>query len=408
MYRSLYRSPDADPSASGAPVAPATSNPIAAAIAAARTAPPSTPPAEPAPTHHSHTQPRTPAGEFAPVDGPPAAQDAEAPIPVNNGDGQEDPSVAGALEAGDTPPPPPQDAETAPEPIVVAIPGRNPHDPDFQIQVDDQETAERLSQLRNAAMRGDQARAALAKAERIAQEAEEYRQVLEMDPAGFVLAELRDAQAKEQVLLSLLTDGSIMTENLREQISIMLGDETTAARIAAEIKAARYERRDQVRETLTLRREVAANAQAVRQAIALAAPAALPAEQRQVFIQDAQREVAAYARRQNLQLLNPADVPLILQARIRAWGGDPDAVAAAIVARSGRTRGTVEAQPRQSAAPAQRPTGQQLVKASQAKRAGAVVAPAGAGAPPSGPSTPPKGMNVADAAKWYRENVLGR
>jgi hypothetical protein len=139
-------------------------------------------------TERDEREPVEPAvSETAPTP-PPVAPDAAASA------GGSAASPESAAEAGATPAsaPSPDVAEggVVPREIVVTIAGRHPGEP-LQLVVEDEETAERLRQLANGALRREELNRQLETVRRDREELDALAQHLELDPAGFLVTQIK-------------------------------------------------------------------------------------------------------------------------------------------------------------------------------------------------------------------------
>lgn len=381
---SRFLSPDAV-TASGAPVA-------AAAPAAAPVAPALPADGAPAPTPHPITD-AIQAARSRVENNQPIVEIPEQGTPDADGNNEvidlskqtPEPTVAEGLDQPAEPAKPEGE-----EVFVLKYPGRNPGDPDFEVQTADRDEYERHQQMVNGYRRTMELET---RAQMVAQQKDsldETAELIKVSPVAFTQRFLAP-QARLELLMSLVTDPDVVDDSVREQLGVVLSDEKEARAVHAETRARAIQADVAAKDRVVAQREVNRNVQECVAAIHDAVPPGLSGEQRNQFIIDSRREVAAWARDNNKMTVDVRDIPLILQTRITAYGGDPQQVAARIAARTRRAAPAPVAsgQPRPGAAPAQ-PTGPQLVRSRQARMAGSVVGPAGAGAPPAGASPLPK------------------
>jgi hypothetical protein len=426
----VWFAPDDPPAAGGgaaaAPPAPAaTAGPpltaVEAATAAARTAIATSgsalPPEEPA--HPSARQPRTEGGEFAASTavnelGEPPAAAAAAPAPA----AAEEPAAPAPAE-GEQPPAAaaegePPATEEEPNPLVVELPGRNPGET-LPIEVEDQDTADRLRQLANGYMRGEEAREYVAaeaqRTEELRGHYESYLDAVVADPGGVVLDELEgDPEALDHLVLYTLTRPDVW-KRVGERV-LQLADPNTLRLTAAEQAVERTNfQRDRATAGET-RRAVRENLTQVQAVVGRMIPAELAAGQRTSLYSSCLNVLRDYAETHRLVTLDVDHVPAILARTLQQAGVDPVAAAAAAFAPAKKTA----APPAPAAAAAPAPaaagagkggaaaparTGKEYVARAARLRTGAIPA-AGAGSPPAPAATPPPGMGIEEAVKWHR------
>jgi hypothetical protein len=348
-------------------------------------------------------QPRGPDGKFLAKD---AAPDAE--------EGAEEEEVAAAPEEGeadeDTPDEPVEaedGAEDAPEGLLVKVPGRHPHDPDLEIEVTDPEVAERLRQLRNGYMRGEEVRSAQQATEAEWQQIASVEEHIQMDPVGFVRTQLPPEYAP-RLALQMLADPKVLKaveKDLRELIT-----PATYRTKMAELKAEMYETRELLAQARSERQAGERHAVEVRSAVAAMIPVEYDAEKSGAFLQAALTDLSEYATRNNLSRLDPAQLPVLLARRLQEAGINPVQAAARLANGAGRKTSSggppKGRQPGASAgkppaAPRGRPTGAKFVQGEARRRAVATTPPGGAGAPKA-PVAPPKGTTLKEATAMAR------
>lgn len=387
------------------------------------------------PAHHAQTQNRAPNGRFStdrfaevgrgvpvPDDEPPASANAQSARSEDEpAAGPDAPRPDPAAADGQTAPGPDRAPENEGEPtgeevapddprLTVPVPGRNPTDPDYEIVVDSLETAERLRQLVNAAMRGDEARAYVAEQMR---EIEAARDAITVDPAGFLLDTFRDApEVVEHVALALLSQPGVWQ---RVAPRVLNWDDPDKFELdAAKIARQQYEMRDQLRTMAEQRRVVADNLRDVQQAVQRMIPATLDPDQQAAFYRDALRDLKDYADRHRLLTLDVNDIPLLLARRLAAYGLDPLEAARGLStparreAPASRTPSPALSSAAATREPPRPKSGKQFVAAAEKRRRAAAIAPPGAGSPSNVP-TPPEGQSIEQRIAWHRQQLqLGK
>lgn len=425
----------------GAPIRSATEEASAAAraaIAATGTALPPTPPAHPS-INQPRVAPGVPeGGQFAPD---PRRELPNPSEPTPPAAGQPDPGQQPAPTEGQTPAPDPNApaGQETPEPgaegepeenaLVVALPGAREGE-EFEIQVDSHEAAERLRQLRNSSMRGNEVRAAREDIARQLDEINGVRQMIETDPAGFVADVVlpESPEAADHLVLYTLTQPEVF-RRLAPTLKALLTDEREFRTVAAEQKAARAEMTQQAQTRIQEGRIVQQNFRDIQSSVA----AMIPSDRADVELvtRDCLRDLKAYADRYNLLTIPVHEVPTILATRLQAIGINPVEAAAraaetavrnaAAVGPNGRhpaprapgsapitNAGTGGAPTGRPSTPA--PNGKRFVASSVARK-NAAAPSGGAGSPPGGTpaftSTKPDGtkMGIQEAVAAHRERV---
>lgn len=368
-------------------------------------------------------QPRVPAGvpqggEFtkpgavpfvqAPKEGqegaPPAGQTIVPPVAPGDGtqappegtegtEGQQTDENAQSAEGGES--------EEGDDPLRVLLPGRDTDD-EYEFVVDSPEAAERLRQLKNGYMRGNAVREAEAEVATRLEEVDGVRQMVDFDPAGFVVENVlpENPAAVDHLVLYLLTQPEIFTR-LAPTVAKVLQDQNEYRTVAAEQRAQRSEYREEMQTRLHEDRIVRQNFQDVQSTIAAMLPTNMKPEQQQIAYQDCLRDLKAHADRYKLLTLPVHEIPTLLARRLTALGVNPVEAAqraadaairnASVVGPSGRHPAPRAGVPRQPAAnpPAgngtgtPKPNGKSFV-ASAKRRADAAIPPGGAGSPGSG------------------------
>lgn len=307
--------------------------------------------------------------------------------------------------------------------LTVVLPGRREGE-EFPIVVDDPETAERLRQLTNGYMRGEQVRVARGELEATQAEIEAIRTEVQVDPGGFVLSELEgNPRVQQHLALFLLSQPEVWKAVANRVLSWDDPDRFRAD--ASEIKAERYEVRETAKQEIETNRAIEQNFHQVDSTVRALLPEDFSAERAETFYTDAMRDVQAYAQRNNLMTVPPEALPVILQRRMVAYGVDPVEAAARAAsvfsAGGGSNRGPVTARRTQPAPTSAAATGRQIAGAPKApqrtgkaiiaaqarKQRAAAIPGVGAGAPNS-VLTPPPGMSIEEATKWHRDNVAKR
>ena len=393
----------------GAPTVPEL-NPLQAALASAR-------------ERQAAGQPvfKVPAEE-PPADPPPEPEPAVAedpPVVEEPPDGEEEGATAeGAAEdegtegeppvEGEGEPPEPAAAEGAEgeeeavdEALVVGLPGRREGEDEVEIVAENPEIAERLRQLKNAAVRGDQIKAREEKTERDQKQIEELEVYIGTDPAGFILANV-PAAVVDEVAMSLITHPEVWAR-IQEQVRA-LEDPAELRIVTAELKAKRAESAGKLRQAVDDRRYAREQGKILKDSIAKMVPVTegITESRRDTIVQTLEGEAARLIREKNLEKVDPADLVLLLAGTLRAQGIEPMAAAAAL---AGKAPTDKPAPAKRTSAKRKQPTKAELKAASDKRRKAAVVTPPGASAPAARTKLPP-GTRVEEAIKIAREKGI--
>jgi uncharacterized protein YdaU (DUF1376 family) len=387
----------AAPAPAAAPAPTPTVSPLQAMIAAKREAlatggtaglfaapatetPSATPPATP-------SQPRNPDGTFASVQ-PPATEPAAAATLDD-----------AAPQDGDAPQdePPPENA------LRVALPGRHPNAPDVEIEVDDPEVAERLRQLRNGYLRGEEVRTLQAAVDAERDELDQIATRLQVDPEGFLFENIPPQRAASVALQILAQEG--VWSQVKNIIEGLFDDDSREV-VRTRLENERLKNRDAAAQQYTERMQEAQSFRSAKEAIAVLIPEHLPEPQQVMLYQACQQDVRDAMERTGVRSLNPQDVAFIIAPRLREAGVDPLQVAASLRSPGQpRTSGQSSAPRATRAAQATTPTAQQVTQAATARRAMSMGAPTGTAPSAAGVARPPRGQTVQERIAWARENL---
>jgi hypothetical protein len=383
----------------------------------------------PAPAHHSQNQPRVAdTGQFhksavkevgADIEVPVEGADGKTKASPEAGQGAEGQEEAGAVREDQ------EGAERAAEgqegapatdevddDLIVALPPRNEGEDEVEIQVADKAVADRLRQLKNSALRGDEARQVLTEAQQAREQVEEFEDMLAADPGGVVVNALKDDPATmKHLAMFLLTRPEVWTAVKDQVATLNDAEKFENARLRAENE--RHELASNFQTVAQERKAVQQNYRDIQQTVGLILPPEMSEAARGVFFSDALRDIAAYAERNRQLTVNPRDIPIILAARMTASGIDPVKAAHRVATGAGAAgknrssgNGTRETKPATTGAAssgkAPQRTGAQMVEGAQRRRVAAAVPGAGAGAEGMGikkPTFDPKlGTSAIDQA----------
>lgn len=392
----------------------------------------------PADPHHSATQPRRETGEFhksavkevgADIEIPNEDASGKPKAPPEAGQGAEGDEKAGKVgedtEGGERAAEGQEGAEGAAEvddDLIVALPARNEGEEDVEIEVTDKAVADRLRQLKNSAMRGDEVRSLVEDARAAREQVEEFEDMLAADPGGVVIGALKDdPKTMEHLALYLVTRPEVWN-NIKDKVA-SFSDPQKFENLQLRMENERNELARNFTTVAAERRAVQENYSQIQGTLGLIIPPEMSEAQRGVFFSDALRDIAAYAERNRQLTVNVRDIPLILAARMAASGIDPVKAAHRVATgagQAGRTRssgnGTQDGRPapRGAAPPAKAPqrTGAEMVKGAERRRVAAAIPGAGAGAEGMGikkPTFDPKlGTSAIDQAIEQHRKILAQ
>lgn len=286
------------------------------------------------------------------------------------------------------------------KPITVKVPGRQPDDEDIELEVEDQETAERIQHMMNGFMRGEEVREREVAMNASEDSMAELSQAFEVDPAGFVM-EYAEKDELPQVALALLTIPEVWSE-VSAQVDKLFTNEGELRTLQAEVKANRLEAKDKLTKRSVERKENAENGRKLATAIDLMVPESMTDSRRDQLIADLTRDTTDHISRNKLGSLDVKDLVPILASRLETNGIDPlDARKA--IQNGSRSRGKISTKKGLKKKPK---TGQELAKAS-AKRKGAAAAPGpGKKAAPVQPTKLPAGQTIKERIAAARDKGL--
>ena len=284
--------------------------------------------------------------------------------------------------------------------ITVSVPGRQPEDEDIEIEVEDQELAERIAHLKSGFLRGEEVRQRMVQIEASEDAMEELSESFEVDPAAFVM-KYTDDENLPAVVMSLLTDGNVW-DTLKAQIDKLFSDPQELRTAQAESKAARLEAAQKLTIRIQQRKENQETGGKLRDAIDLMVPESMSENVREQLIADLTRDTSDHITRNKLVKLDVKDLVPILAARLESSGIDPLDARKAVLNGS-RSRGKISTKK----GPKKKPkTGTELARAS-AKRKKVAAAPGpGKRAAPTQPTKLPAGQNIKERIAAAREHGL--
>ena len=285
--------------------------------------------------------------------------------------------------------------------ITVSVPGRHPNSEDIELEVEDEEVAERLAHLKSGFMRGEEVRerevAMGASEDAMAALSEEFA----VDPAGFVMQYTEDKEELAQVALALLTEPGVW-ESINAQVDKLFSDTGELRTLRAEIKANRLEAKDRLQKRAVLRKENAESGRKLGEAIDLMVPEGIDGTKREQLITDLTRDTTDHISRNKLEKLDVKDLVPILAGRLETNGIDPLEARKAVQSGS-RSQGKITTKKRPEKKPK---TGKELARASAKRKSVAAAPGAGKKAAPTQPTKLPAGMTIKESIDLARKKGL--
>lgn len=315
-------------------------------------------------------------------------------------------------------------AEPAAEPVAVgipveiAIPGK---DEPFVLEVGDQDTADIITDLQRRAARGEQAREIRAEAARLRDETEDFRFVVDLDPAGVLQESVTDPRDQAHLAKFLITRPGILTNpEIREFIEAALEDTPERAKERGELmELERLKRRDTVNDHVkgraAERQETRDIAGTIHESIESIVPDNFSHEGRRLLYNIITDDVAYARKRSPGKQFDRRTVPGMIQHHLKTLGIAPRGTAPAAPAAPPVARPSAPVVPPKAAAPpavaVPAKTAEQLRAAARARQDAATATP-GRGSevsrvpapPPYDPSQP--GDAIAQRVAWARKTLV--
>lgn len=323
-------------------------------------------------------------------------------------------------------------AATPGEALRVKLPGVREGDDEFEIEVGDKETAERLNQLKRGYARREQAEQIRDDAQRVRDEADDIKYAAELDPGEIVLTGLQDARDVDHLTRFLFTRAGVLERN-RDFLITLLEQPEGLATQAALLDAERVTRREQVKGEIQTKMAFDTNARQLLRTLDKSATSLAPSamdddglallkrDVRQDMIAVVNFQIRQYCEANGIPLgrdgrptqplpiavrmLDPRQVPGLIQRRFKLMGVAPRS------ATSPAANGTPPAGTKRPAGKV--PLTPEALKAARTARAAAASAPPGAGSPvaqvPKAPTYDPKqkGSAIQQAAAHARRFMSG-
>lgn len=305
--------------------------------------------------------------------------------------------------------------------LVVKIPGRSAEDPDFDLEVGDQESFEALNRLTKGYARREQAEQIYEQAQQIRERAEDITYAAELDPADIITKAITQPADVDQLFRFLATRAGVL-ERCAEWIGKILDEPETLTSAAAEADAERITRRDNVRGEIQVKMAFDDNARVllrtVNKSIESLAPATFTDDARALLKRDLRADMIAVVQAQigqyreenprgpipvDVRMLDPRRVPGLIQRRFALMG---------VALRAATDPAKTGTLPAGGTPPVGRaPLTAAALTAARTARAAAASAPPGAGSPVATITKPPAydpkqtGTPLQQAARWARDRV---
>lgn len=355
----------------------------------------------PRPESHAEIQERDESGRFVATETTEEpAPEAEAPAaPTADDEDDEDDAPPPATDAeADAPPedaaPEDEAKEEAPEgePYTLKLPGRREGDEDLEIQIDglDAATQERLAQLRNGYLRGEEVRERDALVSAKEGELRAIAEDLAADPAGFLVEHVAPAMQRDTAL-------ALMARLMETDAYAEIVDKVNEWEQDPEARRTYLEEQEAHRPPPA---EVRQNLSEVRAAVSAYLPEGADAAAVRDFQRDAYSILTAYVNTKRIDSLDPAKVPGLIAAVAEEYGFHAPTSKATEPPAPEATAPAPAKAPAPEKIAAARQHGAKLVSASARRREATAVSPPGPGAVAQS-GTPPKGQSIEDRIKWY-------
>lgn len=300
----------------------------------------------------------------------------------------------------------PSDADKA----LVVIPAFREGQEAIEIEMSDPDTAERVRAAVRGGLRRDQFHRAMQDVEQRDEELRQLEDEIGVDPVNFIFERIQNRDHRVALARQLVADPAVF-EALKDELANWSGDDRERRAASSTLETDRLRKRDDWREEVDARGAARRAARDIRAAVDRMIPETMEDETAAMLKDDLLRD-ARDIQAQTRRALRPADLPGILARRLKQYGVDPAVAARAITAddlppiRSASARRPAAPAARRPDEAAARSTGQQFVKAGEAKRRAAAVPGVGAGSPAAGPRFP-QGQSVKQRIGTLRK-LLGR
>lgn len=298
--------------------------------------------------------------------------------------------------------PAPDAGEGTAESIKVALPARNAGDAPFEIETEDPDVAERLRQLNNAAMRGEEFKRRMETVTRREDQLAYIDHQLQNDPITFLAS--RIPQAEQQQLAEFILAQPGMLERVAEKLGAWEQNPDARRADYNELRATSASRQRDIQDRFESDRESKRAVRIIEDAVDTLA-SRLDGRRSQMFVSDAMADLSAFYHRENRDTaLSPEELVAVLTPRIEMYGLTVEQARQML---SGQPPAPVPAAKPDAAAAARlseqaKAGARKLVRAANGRRAAAAVG--GVGTPaPVGPAAPPAGQGVKERISWLKQ-----
>lgn len=280
----------------------------------------------------------------------------------------------------------------ASDPLIIDLGARREGEEPIRIQAADQQMADQIRALQNRAVAYDESIRIRDEAEAYRAQADEMSYGVQLDPAGFLLENLKSSENftadAMHVARVLLTQPGVL-ENMKDWVVALAAHPEAIPQEARLANADRVERKTKTEPLVKQRQFENKNARdLVREAYRVVqanvpdwAPPAYDS-----FVRDIVRDLQDVQQQENVRVTDPRRVKGLVERRLKAFGVAPGAVR---VGAGGGGNGRLTGKPGKPTGP----SGQQLVATDTARRRAAGPGP-GAGSPAAGIPKPPAGTKL--------------
>jgi hypothetical protein len=285
--------------------------------------------------------------------------------------------------------------------FVLALPPRREGEADVDVEFRglDQQTREDLARMRNGYMRGESFRQEMSQVSEIRDELLDIRDDLAQDPAGFILGHIHESFLPDtaRVVLARLWENQEVADQLMDMIEGWNADPAKRAAFLQEQQTA-SQQRQQERPPVEVRRA----GRALNNAILGLIPEGTPQPRGRGFFVAAGEALRAHIIENNLEQLDPKEVPGLLTPLLKGFGFEAPTPKAPPADAGRRTPAAAAAAAAGPGTATATDTGKTLAAASARRRSLTGVAPAGPTPAVTRP-TPPPGQTVEQRLAWLEK-----
>lgn len=296
--------------------------------------------------------------------------------------------------------------------FVAKLPGRNPNDPDIEIEMEGlgDEEREAFQRLRNGYMRREQLRVERDAFQEKEAVVNETIIALQTDPLNFVMDELK-ADMKADLARHLLSEQDVY-EAVRDEIANWDADDSMRERDQAKLALKRREAADAALRQRAAYQEAVESARMVAGVLDVLIPEGFTETEAQAFHDAATYDLERHVNSTKTNRLTKEDVIRVLNktGALRRYGIDPSDAERRVAAldatspdspRKARVKRPSSEVSREEKA---RNTGKEFKRRSARRKNAASSGPPGAGSS-AARLRPPKGQGVKERADWYLKNM---